>query len=286
MELRHLITFRTIVDTGGFKKSAEKLGYAQSSITGHIRELEEELGKPLFDRLGRNIALTQAGRSFLPYALDIIKLYSQSKDVINAIDEPSGPLIIGASESVMIYWLPNIIIDFMEKYPKVELIVKSLHYANLSSQLKNGEIDIAILVELPNWNRHDLSINKIKDERISLIQSTKKVNTNNTKRMLVTEYLCSWRPVIDEYIKMAGTESVLSVELPSVEAIKKYVLCGLGESLTPNLVVKEELANEALEEKKLNISSNTLGIYSAVHKNKWISTNLDVFLNLINEKSL
>jgi len=286
MELRHLITFRTIVDTGGFKKAAEKLGYAQSSITGHIRELEEELGKPLFDRLGRNIALTQAGRSFLPYALDIIKLYSQSKDVINAIDEPSGPLIIGASESVMIYWLPNIIIDFMEKYPKVELIVKSLHYANLSSQLKNGEIDIAILVELPNWNRHDLSINKIKDERLSLIQSTKKVNTNNTKRMLVTEYLCSWRPVIDEYIKMAGTESVLSVELPSVEAIKKYVLCGLGESLLPNFVVKEELANEALEEKKLNISSNTLGIYSAVHKNKWISTNLDVFLNLINEKSL
>ncbi|WP_347836300.1 LysR family transcriptional regulator [Gracilibacillus sp. JCM 18860] len=53
MELRHLITFRTIIDVGGFKKAAEQLGYAQSSITAHIKELEKELGYPLFDRLGK-----------------------------------------------------------------------------------------------------------------------------------------------------------------------------------------------------------------------------------------
>ena len=55
MELRHLITLKTIVEKGGFKKPAEHLGYAQSSVTAHIKELEEEAGKPLFDRLGKKV---------------------------------------------------------------------------------------------------------------------------------------------------------------------------------------------------------------------------------------
>ncbi|GAE29926.1 LysR family transcriptional regulator [Halalkalibacter hemicellulosilyticus] len=124
MELRHLITFRTIVDLGGFNKAAQKLGYAQSSITAHIKELETELGYPLFDRLGKKVTLTQTGRRFLPYALDIITLYTKSKEMIKESDEPSGELTIGVSESLMIYWFPIIIMNFMGQYPNVQLTVK------------------------------------------------------------------------------------------------------------------------------------------------------------------
>ncbi|HWO95824.1 MAG TPA: LysR family transcriptional regulator substrate-binding protein [Bacillus sp. (in: firmicutes)] len=96
--------------------------------------------------------------------------------MIKAADEPSGQLTIGASESLMIYWLPNIIMDFMEKYPKVELTLKSIDYDHLSAQLKKGDIDAAVLVETSNWNSKELTIQKIKDEKLSLIQSTKKTN--------------------------------------------------------------------------------------------------------------
>lgn len=78
MELRHLITLKTIVEKGGFKKAAYQLGYAQSSVTTHIKELETELGKPIFDRLGKQVVLTQYGHQFLPYALKIIELYTQA----------------------------------------------------------------------------------------------------------------------------------------------------------------------------------------------------------------
>ncbi|WP_269431679.1 LysR family transcriptional regulator [Bacillus sp. JCM 19034] len=163
MELRHLITFHTIVKMDGFKKAADELGYAQSSITGHIKELEDELGKPLFDRLGRKVTLTQAGKDFLPFAREIIQLYSKSKEVLHSSDAiPSGQLTIGASESIMIYWLPDIIMEFKEKYPKVELILKSIDYDNLSNQLKNGEIDVALLIELSNWQQNHLVVNKLK----------------------------------------------------------------------------------------------------------------------------
>ncbi|UOQ49687.1 LysR family transcriptional regulator [Gracilibacillus caseinilyticus] len=283
MELRHLITFRTIVEKGGFKKAADALGYAQSSVTGHIRELEEELGHPLFDRLGRSISLTQAGRSFFPYALEIIKLYAQSKEVIHASNEPSGQLIIGASESVMIHWLPAIMMELMEQYPKVELILKSIDYDNLFTQLKNGDIDVAILVELSNWNRDDLNIAKIRDEKLSLVQSTNRGNNPHANRMLVTELACSWRPAIDEYLHGIGNNAMPVIELPSIEAIKKCILCGMGQSMLPHFVIKDEIENGLVEEKRLNVNAQSLSLYAVMHKDKWISPNLKVFLQEVND---
>lgn len=282
MELRHLITFKTIVDVGGFKKAAEKLGYAQSSITAHIKELEKELGNPLFDRLGKNIMLTQTGRRFLPYAVDIIKLYSKSKEAINYADEPSGQLMIGASESLMIYWLPDIIVDFMKKYPKITLILKSIDYNDVSSQLKRGDIDVAILVETPTWDPKELTTQKLKNEKLSLVQSVKKTNNTSVQTMLYTEQSCSYRSIFEEHLKIEGKTSVSKVELSSIEAIKKCVLCGLGTSLLPKFSVKDEIKRGELKEIKSNVQNNTIAIYAAFHKNKWLSVNLDVFLNILN----
>ncbi len=58
MELRHLVTFKSILDLGGFTKAAENLGYAQSTVTMHIQALEEQVGAPLFDRLGKKVVLS------------------------------------------------------------------------------------------------------------------------------------------------------------------------------------------------------------------------------------
>ncbi|MFD2656385.1 LysR family transcriptional regulator [Gracilibacillus thailandensis] len=276
MELRHLITFKTIVDAGGFKKASDQLGYAQSSVTAHIKELEEELEKPLFDRMGRKTILTQAGHDFYPYALEIIELYAKSKAVVSEGEEPSGRLTIGASESLMVHWLPDLLMEFTEKYPKVELVLKSLQYENITAQLKSGDIDIAILVELPDWQVSELHINQISEESLSLIKGKNK--REKPERMLITEYQCSWRPIIEDYIKKTDT-AISKIELPSLEAIKKLVICGLGVSMLPYFVVKEELHNDQLEEIK---SICPLGIYSAINKDKWLSKNMKAFLHLLN----
>ncbi|WP_269431680.1 substrate-binding domain-containing protein [Bacillus sp. JCM 19034] len=102
--------------------------------------------------------------------------------------------------------------------------------------------------------------------------------------MLTTEYSCSWRPAIEEYISNQEDDSMLKVELPSVEAIKKYVLCGLGISMLPRFIIKDELENNQLEELDLIGEYHSLGIYSAIHKDKWVSRNLEVFLSLLADK--
>lgn len=274
MELRHLITFTTIVDTGGFKKAADELGYVQSSITAHIKELEKELGYPLFDRLGKSITMTQTGEQFLPYAVEIIDLYSKSKEVIKEADIPAGELTIGVSESLMIYWLPAIIMEFMENYPKVKLTLKSLDYENLSGQLKKGEIDAAVLVEGSGWKSKGLIVHQLKEEKLTLVRSAKKEQAQLPETMFVTEYSCSWRSLIDRYLAAKAVPEK-TIELPSVQAIKKCVLLGLGKSMLPHFTIEEELNNgDLIEEAK----EEAIGIYTAVHKDKWVSVNLEAFL--------
>ena len=149
MELRQLITFKTIVEKGGFKKAAEHLGYAQSSVTTHIKELEEEVGKPLFDRLGKKVVLTHYGNEFLSYAIKIIDLYSQA---LNTNEEPTGDLTIGISESLTIGRIPSILLEYKKSYPKVNLSLKSIDNYNVASNLQNGDIDLALILEKDDWS--------------------------------------------------------------------------------------------------------------------------------------
>src|SRR5690625_2396626 len=131
MELRHLITLKTIVERGGFKKAAEHLGYAQSSVTTHIQELEAEVGKPLFDRLGRKVILTHYGERLLSYAIKIIDLHAQA---LNPDEEPTGDLIIGISESLTIGRIPPILLEYKRSYPKVNLSLKSIENYDVRSE--------------------------------------------------------------------------------------------------------------------------------------------------------
>lgn len=273
VELRHLVTFSTIVEVGGFKKAADELGYAQASITAHVKELESELEYPLFDRLGKHISLTQAGEKFLPYALDIISLYDQSKEVIKEENELSGELKIGVSESLMAYWLPYIIKDFIKSYPKVSLIIKSIDFDHLTNQLKKGDIDAALLLEKSNWQSNQLTLEKIKNENLTFVQSPQILN-NYHETMLVTEYSCSWRPIINDYLKFKQDTNLEMIALPSIEAIKKCVVHGLGKSILPYFIVQNEVENGELEVIPNTLGDQQLAIYMAYHKDKWIPNSL------------
>jgi DNA-binding transcriptional LysR family regulator len=106
MEVRQLQIFRILAEELNFTRSAERLHTVQSNVTTQIKALEEELGTPLFDRLGRRVTLTDAGRRFLPFAEQALAAMEQGQRAIQADAEPSGPLRIGAPESVLAYRLP------------------------------------------------------------------------------------------------------------------------------------------------------------------------------------
>ena len=277
MELRQLITFKTIVEKGGFKKAADHLGYAQSSVTTHIKELEAEIGKPLFDRLGKKNVLTHYGNEFLSYAHKIIDLYSQA---LNTNEEPTGNLTIGISESLTIGRIPLILLEYKKSYPKVNLSLKSIDNYNVASNIQNGDIDLALILEKDDWSLPELNCENLKRERMVLIRPPE---NGDIKTVLFTERACSYKSVFDQYIKYKQIDVKESLDFQSIEAIKQCVKSGLGISLVPYFSVKEELDSNQLHGEEVAPELPAISTYLAYHKDKWLSPSISQMINLIRE---
>ncbi|MEW9677636.1 LysR family transcriptional regulator [Lentibacillus sp. L22] len=275
MELRHLITLKTIAERGGFKKAAEHLGYAQSSITTHIRELEEEVGKPLFDRLGKTVVLTHYGQRLLTYAVKIIELHAQALDMD---EEPTGDLAIGISESLTIGRVPPILLDYKRAYPKVNLSLKSIENYNVTSHLQNGDVDLVLVLEKDDWSLPEIYSEKLKREKMILISPPEKEDTNT---ILYTERSCSYKSVFDEYLRYKQMDVKASLDFQSIEAIKQCVRSGLGISMVPYFSVKEEIENNKLKGEKMAPEHPSISTFLAYHKDKWISPAITSMISLI-----
>ncbi len=144
MEVRQLQIFRTLSEELSFTRTAEKVHTVQSNVTAQIKALEEELGMPLFDRLGRRVTLTDAGRNFLPFALQALAAMDHGQRAIQSGAEPSGPLRIGAAESLLTYRLPEVLRAFRRHFPHVELIFRPYSNATIALELEAGRFDMVI----------------------------------------------------------------------------------------------------------------------------------------------
>ncbi|XJZ27474.1 LysR family transcriptional regulator [Bacillota bacterium Lsc_1132] len=276
MELRHLITLKTIVERGGFKKAAEHLGYAQSSVTTHIQELEEEVGKPLFDRLGKKVVLTHYGERLLSYAVKIIELHAQA---LSTDEEPIGDLIIGISESLTISRVPSILLEYKKSYPNVNLSLKSIENYNVASKLQNGDIDLALVLEKEDWSMPEIYSEKLKREKMVLISPLEK--EENTRTVLYTERLCSYKSVFDEYLRYKQMDVKESLDFQSVEAIKQCVRSGLGISIVPYFSVKEEIESNKLKGEEVEPELPAIATFLTYHKDKWLSPSMKSMISLI-----
>jgi DNA-binding transcriptional LysR family regulator len=148
MELRHLKTFKVVADMGGFTRAAEALGYAQSTITSHIQALERELGRPLFDRLGKTVVLTSAGERLYEYAAQILRLSQAAESAVTDDSQPAGKFMIGAP-ALTVYRLPAILREYKERYPDVQIVLVPSQCWEMSPKLRAGELDVAFLLAPP-----------------------------------------------------------------------------------------------------------------------------------------
>lgn len=107
MELRNIKSFIKVAEFENFSKAAEVLGYAQSTITLQIQQLEQELGVNLFDRIGKRVLLSEKGRAFLSYANDMVQLEAEAIETVSENTTPTGTLRIGTIESIASSFLPK-----------------------------------------------------------------------------------------------------------------------------------------------------------------------------------
>lgn len=147
MEVRNLITFLKIIETGSFSKAAEQLTYSQSTVTVQIQQLEEEIGVQLFDRIGKKIYVTEKGHELEAYAQQIIALTQQAAAIGGEEQELQGTLRLACLDSPFTAVLPDILREYHCAHPKVDIIVKTADNVFFAERmLSQNEVDLAFVV--------------------------------------------------------------------------------------------------------------------------------------------
>jgi DNA-binding transcriptional LysR family regulator len=292
MEVRQLQIFRTLAEELNFTRTAEKVHTVQSNVTAQIKALEEELGMPLFDRLGRRVSLTDAGRNFLPFASQALAAMDQGQRAIETGAEPSGPLRIGAPESVLTYRLPQVLHAFRRHFPHVELIFSPYIGTAFALELESGKLDMAITMadSMPSPN---IKAVRLRTEQVFLLAdpthplaSKRSVKPSDLagQNLLLTESGCGYRQKLDRILALANIRPANVTEFSSVEAIRECISLGMGLGLLPAIVVARELRQHHL--KALNWAGPPLDIATSIiwHKDKWISPAMSAFMKTVKDK--
>lgn len=146
MEFRQLKTFRVVSQLLSFTRAAEQLHMAQSSVSAQIRGLEEEFGVMLFDRIGRRVLLTDAGKKLYDYAGRIEGMTDEIRSEIAGERYARGSLTIRMPETLAAVYMPPIIEEFNREFPEVRLVFINCSDVQLSRELNSGSIDLAFLM--------------------------------------------------------------------------------------------------------------------------------------------
>jgi DNA-binding transcriptional LysR family regulator len=285
MEVRQLQIFRVLAEELNFTRTAEKVHTVQSNVTAQIRALEEELGVPLFDRLGKRVTLTDAGRRFQPFAEQALLAMEEGQRVIQAGAEPSGPLRVGSPESILTYRLPPILRVFRQRFPHVELSFRPLLNDSLVAELETGKLDIVICMCESVGSGALVSV-PLQTEEILLLAHASHPITRKTEvrpsdlagqTLLLTETGCGYRNMLDRILALQNIRPGNIVEFSSVEALKQCVAAAMGIGLLPGIVVSQELRQHQFKAlpwigPPLHIATHILW-----HKDKWVSPAMAAF---------
>lgn len=289
MELKYLQTFRTVVDTGGFSKAAEKLNYTQSTITFQIGQLEQELSVSLFEKIGRKMVLTKAGEQFIPYVDEILQSVEKLRYLKEDLSECRGDLRIGVAETMLCYHLPLILKAFHQKAPKARLFLRSMNCYEIRNELLDGTLDLGIFYGDVGGLGSNLTVHSLNSYRLSLVASpeVKKscpdfVTPNRTipVSFIINEQNCIFRQIFEQYLREKSLILDHTIELWSIPTIKNLVKNDVGISFLPTFTVQEELEKGELREIATDITEKTITAVCAHHKNKWISPLMQLFMDL------
>ncbi len=150
MELRHLHYFLKIAETSSFTLAAAALGVTQPTLSHQIKQLEEEIGTPLFDRIGRSIQITEAGRIFRGYAQRALQELETGLATVTELDGlMHGHLRVGVFRSFGNSLLPAVLAEFYRSHPRIRISMQQMSLASMELGLVNGDLDFAITTYLP-----------------------------------------------------------------------------------------------------------------------------------------
>jgi DNA-binding transcriptional LysR family regulator len=258
LDLDDLAAFAAVVELGGFSAAAKRLNLSQPAVSMRVRQLERRLSVRLVERIGRRVQPTQAALTLLPP----IRLVHEAVAAVLAVaDEQAtgvnGRVRIGTGATACIYLLPPILRDLRQRYPRLEIVVRTGNTGEILRQLEENALDTAV-VTLPITGRA-FSVEVLADDQIvAMFPPEMALPIEITAQTLAVLPLLLFEPggnsrgIIDDWFRRDGVVVTPVMELGSIEAIKQLVGAGLGCGLLPELAVARKESAAGLPVRPLN----------------------------------
>lgn len=286
MDTAQLNAFITVAEHQSFSKAAEQLYLTQSAVSKRIATLENDLDVTLFERFGQRIRLTEAGKTLLTDAreiLDKVEQMKQHSDISKT--RVAGKLRVATSHHIGLYRLPKILQNFVNQYPDVQLDMKFMDSEIAYEEVSQGTLDIAIAT-LPQYAEGIQSIPLWKDELVVTFAAS---HPMTHYQQLGAETLAQYpailpdegtftRRIIDSVFNASGIEYSLAFSTNYLETIKVMVETGLGWSVLPKIMLSDSLSSRELPKEQ---PMRHLGIM--LHKNKVMSPTLKAFIEALSQ---
>lgn len=289
MDTKQLMTFKVAAECLNFTQTARLLNFAQSSVTAQIQSLEREVGKTLFERLGKRLKLTEPGHVFKKYADQVIQL---TQDVETKLSNPDTPpvLTIGATESQCTYRLPPILSRYKKRYPKAKLLIRPTNFAEeVKKQLVNGDIDLGLIMgESPMIS--SLIVNPLIEEKLWLLADSDnplaqkgRISSEDLEEetLILTAKGCSYRTLLENAFEAQGIFPQNRIEFVTVEAIKQCALAGIGLAYLPAVAVHSEVERGLLAKIDWPYAPASVPTYIAWNKDKELTPNMRYFIETV-----
>lgn len=289
MELRNLTTFIHVAELGSFTKAAEQLGYSQSTISFQIKQLEDEFGCLLFERINHTITLTERGRELVSYAHKIRALTDDFKESLTKEEECRGLIHIVTPDSVCEEMISAHYLDFHQKYPSISIRFTTGDSALLLNMLDHNEADVIITLDHRLYHK-DYVI--AKEERLPMhfvaSPTSKFANAKGlsikdvaNQPFVLTEYGQGYRRVFDKELAKKSLEITPVLEIGRTDIITHILAESDMISYLPDFVTREQI--EAGTLCYLDVVDVNIDIWKQLiyHKNKWMSKSLKTLIEYI-----
>jgi DNA-binding transcriptional LysR family regulator len=287
MNFDRLRTFRALAESLHFRKTAEKLHVSQSAVSQQISALEEELGVPLVERIGRRTFLTPAGKILVEEAGKVLAAVERAGEAVRAYGAGDVDRVrLGASTTPGVYIVPAALGAFRAALPLVELTFRIANSAEIEQALVNNELELGVVGEdIAHEELFQVSVGE--DEIIAVaapgFAGAKRIKTADLEKLplLAREAGSATRRYVDAGLSQVGLKVKPAFELPSPEALVRAAAAGLGVAFVSRHVAASDLAAKRLMTVRIEGLRLLRPITAAYHRDKRVSPAMQQLITLL-----
>lgn len=291
MTLRHLNIFVSVMRLESITKAAEELHIAQPSVSLAISQLEDHYGQRLFDRIGRRIYPTEAGKALYEDALRIVSLYEDMEKKMGNPDA-HGTIRIGASITIGTCLLPRLSISYKEQFPGQNIQCTVARSLDIEAGILANTIDIGLIETQPEYDEIE-AVPFMKDKMVAIVSAVHPLAMNSTTTLkelahypfLMREKGSAGRELLDGAYSLLQIPLNIVWESVSTEAIIQAVHADIGVAVLPELLIKEAVENGKVKQLDL-ITPLERNLYIIHHHSKNISLSMKRFMHICTSTDL